>query len=88
MAPLPSRNARDSFSKLLAGGAGRTSVAVPIVQACPVVALYAVAPLRGAEGLVLDDLSAYVQDRGWIVPAGLAVADTGPLDQDPDKRAG
>ncbi|WP_141716183.1 hypothetical protein [Streptomyces sp. OspMP-M43] len=37
---------------------------------------------------MLDDLSAYVQDRGWIVPAGLAVADAGPLDQNPRVRAG
>ncbi|MFL0021336.1 hypothetical protein ACJBCE_00095 [Streptomyces sp. NBUL23] len=38
--------------------------------------------------MVLDDLSAYVQDRGWIVPTGMAFADTGPLDQNPDTRAG
>ncbi|MFE7451593.1 hypothetical protein [Streptomyces griseus] len=51
-------------------------------------ALYAVAPLRGVEHLVLDDLAAYAQDRGWMVPAGCTVADSGPLDQAPGFRAG
>ncbi|MER8268065.1 hypothetical protein [Streptomyces griseus] len=51
-------------------------------------ALYAVAPLRGVEHLVLDDLAAYAQDRGWTVPAGCAVADAGPLNQAPAVRAG
>ncbi|SBV06164.1 hypothetical protein YW3DRAFT_07362 [Streptomyces sp. MnatMP-M77] len=37
---------------------------------------------------MLDGFSAYVQDWGWIVPAGLAVADTGPLDRNPRVRAG
>ncbi|MFJ6142968.1 hypothetical protein G3I37_12515 [Streptomyces anulatus] len=61
---------------------------MPVVGPCPSVALYAVAPLRGVEHLVLDDLSAYADDRGWVVPAGCAVADSGPLDQDPNVRAG
>lgn len=38
----------------------------------------AVAPLRVVEHLVLDDLGAYADDRGWVVPAGCAVADNGP----------
>ncbi|MFD8110203.1 hypothetical protein [Streptomyces microflavus] len=88
MPPLPSCTAWGSLPRLLAGGTRRTPVAAPVVQACRAVALYAVAPLRGVEGLVLDDLSAYVRDRDWVVPAGLAVADTGPLHQDLDTRAG
>ncbi|MFJ1958434.1 hypothetical protein ACIOGT_36205 [Streptomyces microflavus] len=88
MPPLPSRAAKGSLPKLLAGGTRRTLVAAPVVQTCRAVALYAVAPLRGVEDLVLDDLSANVRDRGWVVPAGLAVADTGPLDQGLDARAG
>ncbi|WP_405479323.1 hypothetical protein [Streptomyces anulatus] len=48
----------------------------------------AVAPLRGVEHLVLDDLAAYADDRGWVDPAGCAVADAGPLDQAPSARAG
>ncbi|MEU0984885.1 hypothetical protein ABZ488_37450, partial [Streptomyces griseus] len=51
-------------------------------------ALYAVAPLRGVEHLFLDDLAAYAQDRGWMVPAGCAFADSAPLDQAPGVRAG
>ncbi|MBT2897984.1 hypothetical protein [Streptomyces sp. McG3] len=46
------------------------------------------APLRGVEHLVLDDLTAYADDRGWVVPAGCAIADNGPLDQAPAMRAG
>ncbi|WDG26865.1 hypothetical protein N7925_00220 [Streptomyces sp. CA-278952] len=46
------------------------------------------APLRGVEHLVLDDLAAYAQDRGWVVPVGCAVADSGPLDRSPAMRAG
>ncbi|MFJ1804448.1 hypothetical protein [Streptomyces sp. NPDC088180] len=37
---------------------------------------------------MLNDLSAYVQDRGWIVPASLAITDTGPLHQDHSTRTG
>lgn len=62
-----------------AGPAGGPGVAV---------ALYAVAPLRGVEHLVLDDLAAYADDRGWVVPAGCAVADSGLLGQSPSARAG
>ncbi|MEI5036294.1 hypothetical protein RB201_37465 [Streptomyces sp. S1A(2023)] len=88
--PPPSR--RTSWLSLpnLPGGSHRDPAAgtAPVVRACPAVALYAVAPLRGVEHLVLDDLAAYAQDRGWVVPAGCAVADSGPLDQSPARRAG
>lgn len=79
-----------SLPHLLPGGTRSTTAAgtAPAVGACPAVALYAVAPLRGVEHLVLDDLSAYSDDRGWVVPAGCAVADSGPLDQGPNVRAG
>ncbi|MFD3644088.1 hypothetical protein [Streptomyces griseus] len=74
----------------LLGGShrGLADAAVPVVGARPAVVLYAVAPLRGVEHLVLDDLTAYAQDRGWMVPAGCTVADSGPLDQAPSVRAG
>ncbi|MFJ9113418.1 hypothetical protein [Streptomyces sp. NPDC102283] len=62
--------------------------AAPLIGPCPAVALYAVVPLQAVANLILDDLAAYAQDRGWIVPTGCAVADTGPLDQSPDIRAG
>ncbi|MFJ9891601.1 hypothetical protein ACIQRW_37950 [Streptomyces sp. NPDC091287] len=79
-----------SLPHLLPGGTRRDPAAgtAPAVGPCPAVALYAVAPLRGVEHLVLDDLAAYAEDRGWFVPAGCAVADSGPLDQAPGLRAG
>ncbi|MFI2317476.1 hypothetical protein AMK17_35745 [Streptomyces sp. CB00072] len=79
-----------SLPHLLPGGTRSTTAAgtAPAVGPGPAVALYAVAPLRGVEHLVLDDLAAYADDRGWIVPAGCAVADSGPLDQSPAVRAG
>ncbi|WP_371621523.1 hypothetical protein OG245_00380 [Streptomyces sp. NBC_01116] len=74
----------------LLGGShrGPADAAAPVVGPGTAVALYAVAPLRGVEHLVLDDLAAYAQDRGWVVPAGCAVADGGPLDQAPSLRDG
>ncbi|MEE1735417.1 hypothetical protein PUR49_02560 [Streptomyces sp. BE147] len=79
-----------SLPHLLPDGPRTTTAAgtSPPVGPGPAVALYAVAPLRGVEHLVLDDLSAYADDRGWVVPAGCAVADSGPLDQDPNARSG
>ncbi|WP_371621527.1 hypothetical protein OG245_00400 [Streptomyces sp. NBC_01116] len=62
--------------------------AATLIGQCPAVALYAVVPLRSVENLVLDDLAAYAQGRGWIVPAGCAVADTGNLSQHPESRSG
>ncbi|WP_405466543.1 hypothetical protein OG333_38390 (plasmid) [Streptomyces anulatus] len=89
--PPPSRRTGWLSLPHLLGGSHRgpkTDAAVPVVGPCPSVALYAVAPLRGVEHLVLDDLAAYADDRGWVVPAGCAVADSGPLDQSPAMRAG
>ncbi|MGW1437589.1 hypothetical protein ACWD7M_20380 [Streptomyces griseus] len=88
--PPPSRRTGWLSLPHLLGGShrGLADSAVPVVGACPAVALYAVAPLRGVEHLVLDDLAAYAQDRGWVVPVGCAVADSGPLDQAPGVRAG
>ncbi|MFJ5050456.1 hypothetical protein [Streptomyces sp. NPDC088719] len=79
-----------SLPHLLTGGTRSTAAAgtAPVIGPGTAVALYAVAPLRGAEHLVLDDLAAYAQDRDWAVPAGCAVADSGPLDQTPSLRAG
>ncbi|MEV7657872.1 hypothetical protein AB0O39_27355 [Streptomyces anulatus] len=79
-----------SLPHLLPDGPRTTTAAgtAPAAGPCPAVALYAVAPLLGVEHLVLDDLSAYAEDRGWVVPAGCAVADSGPLDQSPAVRAG
>ncbi|MBT2898819.1 hypothetical protein [Streptomyces sp. McG3] len=79
-----------SLPHLLPGSTRNTAPAgtVPVLGPCPAAALYAVAPLRGVEHLVLDDLTAYAHDRGWVVPAGCAVADSGPLDQAPAMRAG
>ncbi|MFJ2271954.1 hypothetical protein ACIOHO_37745 [Streptomyces sp. NPDC087849] len=45
-------------------------------------------PVSGVEDLVLAPLAAHAGARGWAVPAGCAVSDTGPLDQDTDLRAG
>ncbi|MYT80918.1 hypothetical protein YW3DRAFT_07347 [Streptomyces sp. MnatMP-M77] len=42
----------------------------------------------GRRALVLDDLAAYADDHGWLVPADCAVADAGPLNQAPATRAG
>ncbi|WP_228924575.1 hypothetical protein [Streptomyces sp. DH7] len=88
--PPPSRRTGWLSLPHLLGGShrGPADAAVPVVGPCPAVALYAVARLRGVEHLVLDDLAAYAQDRGWVVPAGCAVADSGPLDQDPNVRGG
>ncbi|MGW6290142.1 hypothetical protein [Streptomyces sp. NPDC055107] len=90
MPPPSRRTGWLSPPHLLTGGTRSTAAAwtAPVVGPGTVVALYAVAPLRGVEHLVLDDLAAYAQDRGWVVPAGCAVADTGPLDQGPVTRAG
>ncbi|MFF2231225.1 hypothetical protein [Streptomyces anulatus] len=87
--PPPSRRTGWLSLPILLGGSHRDPAdVVPTVGPGPAVALYAVAPLRGVEHLVLDDLSAYADDRGWVVPAGCAVADSGPLDQSPAMRAG
>ncbi|MBQ1109891.1 hypothetical protein [Streptomyces sp. 404i] len=88
--PPPSRRTGWLSLPNLLGGShrGPADAAVPVVGPWPSVALYAVAPLGGVEHLVLDDLSAYAEDRGWVVPAGCAVADSGPLDQDPNVRSG
>ncbi|MFE6023508.1 hypothetical protein ACFQ6O_44790 [Streptomyces sp. NPDC056441] len=52
------------------------------------VALYALVPVPGVEDLMLAPLAAHADAQGWTVPAGCAVSDTGPLDQDTDLRAG
>ncbi|MGW1847745.1 hypothetical protein [Streptomyces sp. NPDC001966] len=52
------------------------------------VALYAVVPVPGTEHLVTAPLAAHAQAQGWAVPAGCAVTDTGPLDQDTELRPG
>ncbi|WP_329305737.1 hypothetical protein [Streptomyces anulatus] len=88
MPPPSRRTGWLSLPHLLGGSHRGPADAVPAVAPCPSVALYAVAPLRGVEHLVLDDLAAYADDRGWVVPAGCAVADSGPLDQSPGGRAG
>ncbi|MFI6143773.1 hypothetical protein ACIBCC_36990 [Streptomyces griseus] len=87
---LPSRGTGWLSLPYLQSGSQRDPAAwpAPVVEACPAVALYAVAPLRGVEHLVLDDLAAYADDHGWVVPAGCAVADNGPLDQPSGVRAG
>ncbi|MFF2236243.1 hypothetical protein [Streptomyces anulatus] len=89
--PPPSRRTGWLSLPNLLGGSHRgpkTDAAAPVIGPGPAVALYAVAPLRGVEHLVLDDLSAYADDRGWVVPAGCAVADSGPLDQPSNARTG
>ncbi|WP_328512800.1 hypothetical protein OG842_45015 (plasmid) [Streptomyces sp. NBC_00376] len=65
----------------------------PAVDGAPVapvtaVALYAVVPVPGTERLVTAPLAAHAQAQGWAVPAGCAVTDTGPLDQDTELRPG
>ncbi|SCE55793.1 hypothetical protein GA0115261_107664, partial [Streptomyces sp. OspMP-M43] len=56
--PPPSRRTGWLSLPHLLGGShrGLADAAVPVVGARPAVALYAVAPLRGVEHLVLDDL--------------------------------
>ncbi|MEU4181004.1 hypothetical protein [Streptomyces sp. NPDC026589] len=90
MPPPSRRTGWLSLPRLVPGGTRSDPAAgtAPVVGPGTAVALYAVAPLRGVEHLVLDDLAAYTQDRGWIVPADCAVADAGPLDQAPAMRAG
>ncbi|MFJ1804481.1 hypothetical protein [Streptomyces sp. NPDC088180] len=90
MPPLPSnRTAWYSLANpLTRRNRNAPAAAAEAPGPCPAVALYAVVPLRAVENLVLDDLAAYAQDRGWIVPAGCAVADTGTLAQDLNGRSG
>ncbi|MFB7919257.1 hypothetical protein [Streptomyces sp. NPDC056061] len=52
------------------------------------VALYAVVPVPGAEDLVPAPLASHAESRGWVVPAGCAVTDAGPLDQETGLRTG
>ncbi|NEB56994.1 hypothetical protein G3I48_32665 [Streptomyces griseus] len=91
MPPLPSnRTAWHSLPDPLTqrNRSARAAEASPVVGRCHAVALYAVVPLQACTHLTLDDLAAYADDRGWVVPAGCAVADSGPLDQAPGVRAG
>ncbi|MFD8621690.1 hypothetical protein [Streptomyces sp. NPDC059513] len=86
--PPSSRTAWCSLPNLLTRRSTPAVALAPAAESCTTVALYAVAPLQEVEVLVLDDLAAYAQDQGWVVPAGCAVADSGPLDQDLDLRPG
>ncbi|MFE2498793.1 hypothetical protein [Streptomyces scopuliridis] len=89
--PSGSSTAWCSLPKLLARNVARRAPAIPAVPSVkPVtaVALNAVVPVPGIEDLVLDDLAAYADARGWVVAAGCAASDTGPLDQDTELRAG
>ncbi|MEV6456533.1 hypothetical protein AB0M75_35200 [Streptomyces anulatus] len=91
--PSSSRTAWCSLPKLLSRIASRRAPVPPaaaqlVVEPVTAVALYAVVPVPGVEDLVLDDLAAYADARGWVVPAGCAVSDTGLLDQDTELRAG
>ncbi|MER0429613.1 hypothetical protein [Streptomyces microflavus] len=92
MPPLPSN--RTTWHSLLNPLAGRrpgtllAPAGAPVMGLCPAVALYAVVPLQAVANLVLDDLAAFAQDQGWIVPSGCAVADTGSLAQGLDGRRG
>ncbi|MFJ1801467.1 hypothetical protein [Streptomyces sp. NPDC088180] len=91
MPPLPSK--RTTWHSLLnpltrRNRSAPAAEAAPAIGPCPAVALYAVVPLQEVAHLTLDDLAAYAQDRGWIVPTGCAVADTGALTQDLDGRRG
>ncbi|MEU2577498.1 hypothetical protein ACIP3B_33625 [Streptomyces anulatus] len=74
MPPPSRRTGWLSMPHLLGGSHRGPADAVPVVGPCPAVALYAVAPLRGVEHLVLDDLAAYAQDRGWVVPSVAHIA--------------
>ncbi|MDK0517498.1 hypothetical protein [Streptomyces sp. ML-6] len=60
----------------------------PLVVPVTAVALYAVVPVPGTEHLVLPPLAAHAEARDWRVPAGCAVTDTGPLDQETELRPG
>lgn len=52
------------------------------------VALYAVVEVPGTEELVLGQLRAYADVRGWAVPEGCEITDSGRLGQDEDLRGG
>lgn len=52
------------------------------------VALYAVVEVPGTEELVLGRLRAYAEVRGWAVPEGCEITDSGRLGQDEDLRGG
>ncbi|MFE7002334.1 hypothetical protein ACFVBM_22620 [Streptomyces griseus] len=91
MPPLPSK--RTTWHSLLNPLTGRhrsvpAAEASPVIGPCHAVALYAVVPLQAVANLTLDDLAAYAQDQGWLVPTGCAVADIGALAQDLDGRKG
>ncbi|MGW7400870.1 hypothetical protein ACWGH7_30875 [Streptomyces cyaneofuscatus] len=90
MPPLPSnRTTWYSLPNPLTGNSHSALLAAaPANGKCPAVALYAVVPLQHVESLVLDDLAAYAQDQGWVVPAGCAISDTGTLTQQPGSRSG
>ncbi|MGW7094872.1 hypothetical protein [Streptomyces sp. NPDC054874] len=90
MPPLPSnRTAWYSLPNPLTGKShSALPAAAPVSGKCPAVALYAVVPLQHVVSLVLDDLAAYAEDQGWIVPAGCAITDTGTLTQQPGSRGG
>lgn len=92
MPPLPSNPHRTAWHSLANPLTGNSHSALPTAAPgngkCPAVALYAVVPLQHVESLVLDDLAAYAQDQGWIVPAGCAITDTGTLTQQPGSRSG
>ncbi|MFD4862811.1 hypothetical protein [Streptomyces atratus] len=82
--PLPARVRR----KIAARRAPAVAVGGAPVAPVTAVALYAVVPVPGMEHLVTAPLAAHAEAQGWVVPAGCAVTDSGPLDQDTELRPG
>ncbi|MDH6545093.1 hypothetical protein [Streptomyces sp. SPB4] len=65
-----------------------SSALAPSPASIGAVALYAVVPHPMAPEEALEALAAYAAGRGWHVPPGCAVTDSGPLGDAEDLRPG